>query len=134
MANKIYRGKADDPRFQLQRAVRLMRKTLGNLGEASKREEVRSENGVVIQAGGLQSKEIESLVSITRALHALARQADADDVSRARQLKGMTDEQLAEMEKKLRSAEHSEKIKEGLRRRALDKEVPIEEENEDGED
>jgi len=44
----------------------------------------------------------------------------------------MSEEQLQEYQRKLKSAEHSEAIKEGLRNRALGEEVPTE--NEDGED
>lgn len=132
MATRVFKAKADDPRFQLRKAVRLMRKTLDTLAKAADRAEVKSADGGLIQAGGLQPKEVDSLVSVTRTLHALARQADADDVARFRQLKGMTDEQLEEQERRLKSAMHSEAIKEGLRAKALSREVPLE--NEDGDD
>lgn len=134
MAQKIYTSARNDPRYLLQKSVRIIAKTLKQLSEATERPEIKSKDGGLVQAGGLNEKETASLIGLTRALHALARQADADDVSRHRQLKGMTDEQLAEMERKLKSAEHSEKIKEGLREARLAREVPMEEDEDGRED
>lgn len=131
MAKKVYKTPRTDPRYLLQKAVKLMAKTLDQLAERAKTTEKRSADGGLISAGGLGSKDIDSLIGLSGALHRLARQADADDVSRVRQLKGMTDEQLAEMERKLKSAEHSEAIKQGLRDKALAEEVELE--NEHGE-
>lgn len=123
MARKVYKTARTDPRFLLQKSVRLMAKVLGQLAVKSKAEEKRGADGGLIREGGLGAKDIDALIALSGALHRLARQADQDDVARVRQLKGMTDEQLEEQEKRLRSAAHSEAIKEGLRNRALDEEV-----------
>ncbi len=107
-----------------------MAKTLAALADKARRPEKRSADGGVIQEAGLTHKDIDALISLNSALHRLARQADQDDVARFRQLKGMTDEQLEEQERRLKSAQQSEAIKEGLRNRALAEEVDLE--NNDG--
>lgn len=107
-----------------------MAKTLATLADKAKRTEKRSADGGVIQEAGLSHKDIDVLIGLNGALHRLAKQADADDVARFRQLKGMTDEQLEEQERRLKAAQQSEAIKEGLRARSLDDEVG----DEDGED
>lgn len=134
MATKVFKSAKTDPRFLLQKSVKIIAKTLQQLAKATDRPEVKAESGAVLQAGGLNDKEIQSVIGLSRALHALARQADADDVARYRQLKGMTDEQLEEQEKRLKSAMHSEAIKEGLRNAALAREVPMEEDEDGSED
>jgi len=133
VATKIVKSARTDPRYLLRKSIGLMSKTLTALTAASERKEERSPTGGLIIRGGLTDKEIDSLVTLSRALHAFARQADADDMARVRQLKGMTDEQLAEMEKRLASAEHSEAVKEGIRNARLAKELNIEG-DEDGEE
>jgi hypothetical protein len=133
MATKIVKSARTDPRYLLRKSIGLMSKTLTQLTEAAGRKAELSPSGGIIIRGGLTDKEIDSLISLSRALHAFARQADADDMARVRQLKGMTDEQLAEMEKRLASAEHSEAVKEGIRNARLAKELNLEE-NEDGEE
>lgn len=111
-----------------------MAKTLSALATRADKPEVRGAGGAVLEQGGLSPKDVDSLIGLSGALHRLARQADADDVSRVRQLKGMTDEQLAEMERRLKSAERSEAIKEGLRAKALENEVTMEEDEDGNED
>jgi len=123
MATKIVKSARTDPRYLLRKSIGLMSKTLAHLTTAAERKAEVSPSGGIIIRGGLTDKEIDSLVTLSRALHAFARQADADDMARVRQLKGMTDEQLAEMEKRLASAEHSEAVKEGIRNARLAKEL-----------
>lgn len=132
MARKVYKSPRTDPRFLLQKSLLLMSKTLAQLATRADAPEVKAESGAIITPGGLGSKDIDSLIGLSGALHRLARQADADDVSRSRQLKGMSEEQLEEYRNKLKAAERSEAVKEGLRNAALAREVPME--NEDGED
>lgn len=132
MARKVYKSARTDPRYLLQKSIRLMAKTLDELAVRAKAPEVKAESGAVLTPGGLSHKDVDSLIGLSGALHRLARQADQDDVARYRQLKGMTDEQLEEQEKRLKAAQHSEAIKEGLRNKALQQEVELE--NEDGED
>lgn len=134
MATKIVKSARTDPRYLLRKSIGLMSKTLTQLTEAAGRKAEYSPSGGIIIRGGLTDKEIDSLVTVSRALHAFARQADQDDQARLRQLKGMTDEQLAEQEKRLAAAAHSEAIKEGIRNAKLDKELQFDEENEDGEE
>lgn len=133
MATRVFSSKRTDPRYLLKKSVRIMAKTLQQIADRADRASVKAESGVVLQEGGLSHKDIDALVSLNSALHRLARQADADDVARYRQLKGMTEEQLEEQERRLKSAQQSEAIKEGLRRKALEAEVPMEE-YEDGEE
>jgi len=125
MATPIVPSARTDPRYLLRKSIRLMAKTLSQLAAKADRKEVKSKDGGVLSEGGLGSKEIDSLISLTNALHRLSRQADADEVARYRQLKGMTDEQLEEQERRLKSAQQSEAIKEGLRNKKLAQEVPL---------
>ncbi len=131
MARRVYKSPRTDPRYLLQKSLLLMAKTLKQLSTRSDAPEVKAESGAIIAPGGLGSKDIDALIGLSSALHRLARQADADDTARARQLKGMSAEQLEEYQRKLKSAERSEAVKEGLRNSALAKEVPMELEDED---
>jgi hypothetical protein len=94
-----------DPTYLFAKSIRLLGRALLEIQARAKSDD------------GLTARDAESLVSISNALAKFSRMSQEDEVRRLREVKNMSDEQLAAAEAKLARKVHGEAVREGMEAR-----------------